>query len=70
MERPHLLGGPLVPEGFSWLIRPQEDVCFYVAEEEADPPSDRLAKVKHFQTVIYVLVGQTIEGFLEVYEEN
>ena len=63
MERPHLLGGLLVPEGFSWLI----NVCLSVAKEEADPPSNRLTKVEHFQTVVNVLVGQTIEGFLEVF---
>ena len=44
-------------------LPPKEDACLSVAEEEADPPSDRLTKVKHFQTVIYVLVGQTTECF-------
>ena len=49
---------------------PQEDVCLSVAEEEADSPSDKLTNVEHFQAVVNVLVGHTIEGFLEVYKEN
>ena len=51
-------------------LPPHEDVCLSAAQKEADPLSDRLDKVEHFQTVIYVLVGQTIEGFLEINQEN
>ena len=50
MEGLLLLGGLLVPGGFCCvgLLAPQEDICLSVAEEEADPPSDRLAKVDYF----------------------
>ena len=70
MERRHLLGELRVQEGFSWLVRPQEDVSFSVAEEETYPPSNRLTKIKHLQTVVNVLVGLTIEGFLKINQEN
>ena len=44
--------------------------AFSVAEEKADPPYNRLTEVKHFKTVVDVLVDQTIEGFLEINQEN
>ena len=36
------------------------------AKEETYPPSNRLAKVKHFQAIVNVFMGQTIKGFLDI----